>query len=403
MKKITLLILFCVSVCFFQKAVAQSELPEVSTSENPIWHYIQVVGTDATRKDKVFSITSSDGYYDLYAVDLSTLTTTSRKNLSLFRFEKNADGSYKIIHRSTNRELDIRTKASSTIGTVVDNSSLSWKLNAYNNAYQILSSDGKYLFVGGSTVDYDVTTSTLGTSNNALFKFLVYNNTTPEISDTTDVWYYIYSGQTGNKNKCITDVNETGSGVVKFTLTDKENNNNAQQWKVIKPTNDTNSTLHFVNRATGNIIQTAYDFTGYFNAKSTTDVEKSNGWKLTFIDFDQFRISGLDNTGTTGYLNASSTTERAELIPSSSNFVNSAYAWRFKKVDSGTSIDKIETNETSNLFDNVKVENKRIIVEGIDNYTISHISGISVQKNIELPVGVYLVTINGKTKSYLVK
>lgn len=224
-------------------------------------------------------------------------------------------------------------------------------------------------------------------------------NDEPIISDGTDFWYYILSASSNYSNMCITDINETGSGIVKFKIQKQEEGNEFQQWKLIKPVNAENDNVHFVNRATGNIIQTEYDYNGYYVAQSTDNPEKSNGWEVEKISAGQFKVSGIDSAGDSGYLNASSISTNTESVPESSKFKNSSYAWIFEKANWRVSIDEIDP------FENVRIytENKRIIVEGAVDYTVTHISGINIPKDKELPTGVYLVTIKGKTKSVLVK
>lgn len=222
----------------------------------------------------------------------------------------------------------------------------------------------------------------------------------PKVSDdNANFWYYIMSADSEYAGKCITDINQSQSGIAKFGIEEKEDGNHYQQWKLIQAVNSENDNVHFVNRATENIIQTKYDFDGYFNAQSTKDPEESNGWKLEVISGNQIKISGKDDAGFTGYLNVSSTLKDAEPIPVESGFSESSYAWLFEKANWRTSIEEV------NPFADVRIYtlDRRIIVEGTDDYTLNHISGIRVPKDKELPVGVYLVTIQGKTKTVLVK
>ena len=401
MKRKALLILFCFSVFLSHQLMAQTGLPKASTADKPVWYYIQVKGTDV-RKDRVFYLNGSD----VYGNPLSSVTNSLRSRY-LWRIEKSGD-EYAIINKANNKKLDIRTDATKNadiLAVATGEPSVTWSFVPRNDRFMIKSNTNRYAVQGaaGSNLNFVILASTYGSTDNGSYSFILYDESEPEISDTKDIWYYINSAQSGNTNKCITDINEIGSGNVKFKIQDKESNAEKaiyQQWKVIKPVNSSDNNVFFVNRGTGNIIQTAYDYNGYFNAQSTKDTESTNGWALTFIDFIQFKISGLDSAGLTGYLNASSTTEDAEMIPGNNEFTNSAFAWTFEQVTE-TSIDPV----TPDPFDEFKVTviNKRIFVEGTDDYFITHISGIPVKKDVELPTGVYLVTIEGKTKSYLVK
>ncbi len=231
----------------------------------------------------------------------------------------------------------------------------------------------------------------------------------PEVSTNVDVWYYISSGNPQYPNRCIVDINEPGTGVAKFEIQQKssDTSEHSQQWKLIRPVNATNDNVHFMNRLTGNIIQTEYDFNGYYyNAQSTTDITQSNGWKLSVVSVSsatntQIKISGVNASGEIGYLNVSSDQNAAEWPPvEDSTFVNSSYSWIFSKVDSNVS-----SIHEKDLFADVKlyVQDRRIVVENVDDYKIYHISGVEVQKNAILPVGVYIVRIQGQSRSILVK
>lgn len=403
MKRKLLLLLCCLTVIFTQKITAQSEFPEASTADKPVWYYIQVKGTD-TRKGRILSAALSS-VTGKYLEDI----TPSQRNSCLWRFEKTGDA-YTIINKSYSiHKLDTTysTTHRSNIITLktAASSTLTWTFESYNDFWLIKSSTGLYIFQGAAAMDYVVISSAYGASDNGSFSFLKYEDTPPEVSDTKDVWYYIYSAQTGNTDKCITDTKAAAGNEIKFSLTPKSTDSiamEAQQWKMIQPENATNNNVLFVNRATGNIIQTEYDYNGYFNATSTTDPENSNGWALTFINLNQFKISGLNADGDTGYLNVSSLQEEASSIPLENDFFNSAYAWTFEPVDRITSMDQPEDPFADSSV-RVRVENRRIIVEGTDDYSVYHVSGIQVEKEIELPVGVYLVSIDGHTKAYLVK
>lgn len=225
----------------------------------------------------------------------------------------------------------------------------------------------------------------------------------PQISDgETEQWYYIYSASTSFARMYITDVDADASEIVKFELQAKMNvgSDYAQQWKIIKPVNATNDNVHFVNRATQNIIQTKFDFNGYYSVQSTTDVEQSSGWIMEVISGSQIKISGKDETGATGYLNAAPDQRAIIDIPIASGFRDSTYSWMFAEAEEGDAIEEVE-----NPFEgvNIYVENRVIIVENADDYALYHISGIPVDKDAQHPAGVYLVKIQGKAQTILVK
>ncbi|MDH8702236.1 hypothetical protein M2138_001596 [Dysgonomonadaceae bacterium PH5-43] len=400
MKKRLLFFVICfMAITFGQDLLAQSELPKTSTKTDPVWYYIKVKGSIASRQNRLFTA-SSDNVVGSY---MDNVTPTNRNNY-LWRFEKNGDV-INIVSKQNNLLLTISDKSELTTAA---NSNVTWEIIPSASVtkqgyFQIKSNTGKYATQGSATVEYVVQAAATGGTDNSLFSFLRFDDSEPQVSTNTDIWYYIKSAETGQRDKYITDVNASTTDIVKFKVLTKETDDEKlcyQQWKVIKPT-DTSSTMHFVNRATGNVIKTAYDYNSYFNVQSATEVGESNGWKLSFINLDQFAISGLDAQGITGYLNSSSTLKPATAIPLDVEFLNSSYAWRFVEIETDTHINK----NISNPFENVdiRVEDRRVIVEGANDYSVYHISGFQVGKDIQLPVGVYLIVINGSTKSILVK
>lgn len=221
----------------------------------------------------------------------------------------------------------------------------------------------------------------------------------PQVSDEgTDVWYYIVTANTELGEMCITDIDEKGDSKVKFAIAQREADNQKQQWKLMKPLNAQTANVHFVNRATGNIIQTRYDFDGYYNAQATKDAQESNGWKIEVVKDDQMKISGRAQDGLMGYLNVSAAGQDVMEIPAEADFANSPYAWFFVEATAPVGV-------IDNPFDEVSVyvADGKIIVSGADDYTLTHISGVRVPNNQVLPAGVYLVTIQGRTQSVLVK
>ncbi|MDL2223802.1 M60 family metallopeptidase [Bacteroidales bacterium OttesenSCG-928-M06] len=336
MKKTVILLLLV--FLLVPRVFSQVDLPQPSTSTSPIWYYVQVKGSD-DRKGKIFYLNGND----LYGRNFSDITATQR-DYFLFRFEKNADGSYKIINKKTNKELGIRKDATKNIDvvTVAPTTTVTWSFEERLGYWKIKSSNNLFAFQSSSASNknYVIEASTFGSNDNGSFGFILFNDTKPTISDGQEYWYYIKSAKTGIVGACITDVNETGSGAVKFKLQDKESEETKkkyQQWKVVKPANSSSGEFVFVNRATGNIIQTACNYDGYFNAGSTKDIVNTNGWDISFLELDQFKISGLDSQEIQGYLNASPLSSEAELIPNDANFLHSAFAWKFEAVSSETS------------------------------------------------------------------
>lgn len=396
--------------CSFGKLSAQ--LPETSTKTDPIWYFIQVKGS-GERADRIFQA----GDDAVWGIQIAPPFSETELNRCLWRFEK-TDDLYTIYNRHNDYKLSLDTLATLNLLTasVKENPTVEWEITTNGDYFNFTSKsktstdrrNNRSLFQTDNTNNRNyvimtvLSTSSSVNTDNALFHFKKYDSSLPQVSESEDIWYYINSANPLYTNKCITDINAAQSNLAKFEVQDKQSDNHYQQWKVIRPINATEDINHFMNRATGNIIQTRADYNGYFNAQSTNSVENSNGWSIEYLFFDQFSISGKDDDGIDGYLNVSSTLEPAQSLPEIANFINSSFSWTFEKVGTNTSIPEIEKEDP---FSNVRiyVQNRRIIVEGADDYRVTHISGIRISKDGELPVGVYLVTIKNKTKTVLVK
>ncbi|NDV46475.1 hypothetical protein D0T49_05395 [Paludibacter sp. 221] len=398
------LFLICLSIIFSLKIAAQ--LPETSTATDPTWYYIQVKGEGERAGRALCKIGN-----DVYGRHLSDIVTNSDRDNYLWRFEKSGNN-YNIINKAAANMLDIRTateiEENIKIATLKQNSPTSWEFIPYNDYFQIKASTGDFYLHqanNGGKRDFVIMMEGeyWGSSNNSYFQFLSYNDIPPKISESTNYWYYIFSGNP-QYNKCITDIEAGSSEKIKFELQDQTENNKHQQWKLIKPINATDEKVYFVNRATKQIIQTEYDFNGYYCAQSVSSVDATNGWQVSYLGLNQFSISGYNNYNTIGYLNVSSTESPAETIPD--DMLNTSFSWIFKEElnpgkDDDTGLDIVSKNP----FDTIDVYtvDRKIIVDGTDDYVVTNMYGIRVNADQQLAAGVYLVTIQGKTLSILVK
>lgn len=406
-RKFYFILLFFTAITI-QKIDAQ--LPEVSTPDNPLWYYIQVKGED-DRIGRVFTVTGNDIYGDY----IENIGNEEDKDNRLWRFEKNAEN-YNIINKATNKKMAIRIaqdiESGLKIATLPDDTSESWELLEYNGYYQIKSASGhNYAHQAnnyGGKRNYVI--MFVGTdwyrSDNSLFSFIPYDKSLPQLSiGNEEYWYYILSGNPKYKDKCITDVSSSSNNEIKFDIQDMIVNKENQQWKAIRPINADDDLMLFINRQSGNAIQTKYEYNGQYCAQATKDMETTNGWELSHIDLNQFTIAGVNEDGYKGHLNISTENTDISYLPDAKNLLNSNYTWIFKKEPNphGNSIE--HHKQSPNILANIKIyqQGKRIIVEGVEEYTITSISGISYNKSCELPNGIYIVNIYGKTKAFLVK
>lgn len=394
MKNKLLLLMVIVSTIFFQEAIAQ--LPQTSTADNPKWYYIQVVGSGSSRENRVFNVKETN-------VIGSVLSATNSNQL--FRFEKEND-KYFIITKS-NKKL-AAGKNGTVEAVVLNDVGTLFSFTPYENYFTLKSSSpapggsSDKLYVHQSSAsDYKITleVATWETALNSQFAFVPLEDVVYEYStDKKVIWYNIRSAKEGNEAKGMTDVSSSDSDI-KIALEEIREDNDYQLWKLVKK----GARANIINKATGNYIS-SYSVVSQPNIKynyiQANPENESSGWAFKHIREAQYTIAGVDNDKITRYLTAA--TEGIDPTPyDASALFSSDVVWKLKKVKSEdyTSLPNFETEDNILIYS----RNQKIIVEGAEDYAVRTIQGTMVAKNIELPVGIYLVTVNGKTTKLLVK
>ena len=402
--------LFVLSMFFLLGHQLWAQLPEVSTASDPKWYQIKVVGSTVDRRDRVFTNESNL----IFGRPITSSASMTEINRQIWRFEKSNDGNYEIINKTGNRKLDISyaptlnlVRLILVLSTRVP--STTWQITEKNDCFQIKATtpisdnpNGIYAFQTNNTNDRDylimLETSSLMNNANTYFNFVEWED--PEIklsNDDSQTWYTIRSNKPGYEGKCVTDIVSSALPNICFGIDDYVEGDYSQQWKVVSKSTDI---VNLVNKATGNVIQTSYFFDeGYCHTQSTQNVEESNGWKIEYLGGAEYQIYGKNMDGVNRYLNATHKDETPEsyLSPKGTGF-----SWTLKKEDTTTGIDYIaKPGDWDNLF--IYSENGRIFVEGVNDFTVRTLTGILVDKNSTLPFGVYLVTVNGKTKAIVNK
>ncbi|MDR2621127.1 MAG: RICIN domain-containing protein [Dysgonamonadaceae bacterium] len=402
---VNLLLLFLLS-----PAITNAQEPVASTSTNPIWYYIQVQG-DASddRADRVFTAVGTQVYGRA-----KSMASPSAIDNQLWRFEQSGD-SYIIFNKATGKKLDVTYNSSKgiTVGALSDNPITQWQWLKNGDYYNIKATaapaggDASKVYAhqanNWDSRNYVIMFETSGYNStaNSRFRFVLYEDFTIELSsDDNPVWYFITSAKPEYRNKGITDVVSSNLPDIKFSLEDIAANNDRQLWKAVKKNNISGDAhLHFINKATGNIIQThsVYSNNFYFT-QSTNQQEQSNGWITRYLGGKQFEIYGTENDGKTRYLNASSQTQTQPDWLLDENTKDTGFAWILIKADDFSALNHP-------AIENVHVysKEKQIIVEGSNDYMIRNLQGIQMKRNTGLPAGVYLVTVNNKTYKILVK
>lgn len=409
MNKKFILILSLLLVASINQMFAQ--LPEVSTSTHPRWYYIKVQGSDAGRKDRVFTNETNKifGREQIYSNSFTDM------NKQLWRFEQDAEGHYMMINKAASaRKLDIVFDAEKNIVQAVLslNPTTSWSLVQRGNYYSIqavtpISGKTGYRYAhqanssGERNYAIMMETTTWASTADSYFSFVPFEDPNLVMSnDKSQTWYVIKSNKAGYEGKCITDVTGASLADIQFGINDYEEGNTNQLWKAVKKVASVSDTrFDLVNKATGNIIQTDYSLhQGYYYTQAAQDLAASNGWQVTYFGKDAYSIFGTNADGLKRYLNAT----LAGDVPDSYNADNlsgTGFSWGFEKVLI-TDIDELMTEELSDSF-NAYSEGHRIYVIGADDYVIRTVTGVVVSKDSTLPAGIYLVTANGETKKMI--
>lgn len=401
MRKKLLFTCLVLSAIFCGKIAAQ--LPAQSTEDNPVWYYIKVVGSDDTL-ERVLTVTNDKVEGLPVSYDLNIM------NRQLWRFEIGEMGTergYIITNRATKKKLSVTYNETKGLrmAIVSDNPSTVWRFLAasagiYNIWMSIEPSEG----VAGdinlfqTTVTEDYALSFTGSSNrtnpNARFSFALNDNPIAS-SDEDIVWMHIQNTQT---EKYLTDESLGSEAYFSMETLIDEGIETSQQWKLVYKAN---SRINFINRATGNIIHTKTYFDRYYYLLNTNDPTESEGWDLEPLGNGQFAIFTTTPEGIVNYWYA--TVPDEPTTPYTNGYVlNSPYAWTFSVADEESSV-SIEKPSIQEDTIRIYAYNKRIYVEGYNDYRIISIYGTPVPRNENLPTGIYLVTVKGRTTKVFVK
>ena len=405
MKKKLLFTWVVLSVLFSGKVAAQ--FPTQSTEANPVWYYIKVIGSGNTA-DRVLTATGDRVKGLPVSYDFDTMSR------QMWRFEigemEDARG-YVVTNKATKQKLSVAwdEPTGQRMAVVRDDPSTVWRFLAsgsegknivYNIWMSIEPSEGVAgninLYQTTATYDYTLsfTASSNRANNNARFAF--ERNENPIAStDTQITWMYLQNTKTKNY---LTD--ESIEEEARFSLVADLNESflSSQQWKLVYNDDDR---INFINRATGNIISTKTHFDRYYYLFNTADPAESGGWNLEPLGSNQFAISTTTPEGLVNYWYA--TTQDEPTTPYTPGYVlNTPYAWMFTVAEEQ---DLTGINEPSVRENDIRAYsyNKRIYVDGEPDFRIISVYGTPILRNENLPTGIYLVTVKGKTTKVLVK
>ncbi|MDR1526505.1 MAG: RICIN domain-containing protein [Dysgonamonadaceae bacterium] len=405
-KKFLFVVLFLILFIFYFPIV-NAQVPITSTAADPIWYYIQVQGENE-RADRVFTVVGTQ----VYGRAISMASPSEIDN-QLWRFEQSGD-SYIIFNRATGKKLDVTYNSSKsiTVGALSDHPVTRWQWSKSGDWYNIKATvaptggDASKIYAhqanNWDNRNYAIMFENSGYNGtpNSRFRFILYEDFTIEISlDDHPVWYFITSAKPEYVDKGITDVVDDNMSE-SFALSNIVANNDRQLWKAVRKSNVSgDKRIHFINKATGNIIQTQSVYSeGYRFTQSTDQPEQSNGWLTRYLGGKQFEIYGTENDGVTRYLNASNRGQSQPDWLLDENTKDTGFAWILKKADVFSAIHPLPTEHLR-----IYSREKQIIVEGSNDYVIRNLQGIEMKRNTRLSTGIYLVTVNNQTSKIVVK
>jgi hypothetical protein len=383
-------------ICFFALAKGEAQQFEASTAGAPKWYLIKVKGT-GDNIDKV--VTEIDGK----AIGMPTEAGLAAKAKQFWRIEAVPNTThYEIINKHSGRKLDVYydDALGERIASVNETPSTRWTISLSGGYYSLrivtqpqggISGAG-YLTQGGTSLNSALYFTKSYTVADAQFQFISIDMPILSNDDET-AWFSIHNARSGLSDKCLTEVETTAD--VKLSLQEYTDNNFRQQWKLVSiPGSE--SPVNFINRATGHLISTTpvyglYDYVRYADAETA-------GWTIDELGSNQYEVrAGSADMGKYWYA-ATGGQASAGYVKGAS--LNTGFAWKFQLRDE-IIFNSIYIPEYDNK--RILVKNKRIYVEGADQYRIYTIYGASVDKNRELPTGIYLVTIKNKATKILVK
>lgn len=392
--------------------LASAQMPTTSTEDAPVWYHIQVIG-EAERANLVFTAENAKVFG-------KTLILNGEEEIAtqLWRFEKDGDN-YSFINKGTGKKMNLGYDSSKSIrvGTLSDSPATSWKLIRNGDSYNIMATTN--ISQGNSSHIYAhqasnwdsrayvimFESSTYNTTDNSLFNFIEYNEQVIEEStDGNEVWYYISSACPEIPSPYITatvTISQESPKVNYKLYTFGSMEKERQRWKLVAKENaSSGKSYHLMSAAGGMLPTVSYPHEHYNYLLWTDNKEEDNGWQLKYLGSGQYEIYGVQSDGVVRYLNASSGDSKYPALYEEGYSLHSTYAWRFEKADEKeTDIPQIEVEDSFRAYANERY----IVVEGCDDYTIRTIQGIPMRKDSPLLPGVYLVTGNNRTIKVLVR
>lgn len=374
-----------------------ARLPEVSTANNPKWYYIQLIGEE-DRADRMYTLIDDKHVYGRYRINS---TDDAELGKQLWRFEKSGSR-YVIINKLTGKRLSLEFDQEMNSGCAMLNSAstITFDLKRAGNYFQIIGSRAAtgspsgeiYLHQGNSGYDYAIITvgSYYGASINSMYRFVPFEEFRFTYSDDIETsWYNIVNcGEAYDGLAIKEEQNGVSSQLV---LVDAVEEDYAAQWKAVRPAQ---GGVQWVNRQTGNAINTTSEPMGIFNLlQAKTLVADGDIWTATYLGDKQYSFSCIEDDRVERYMGANAENANAPEELDLKKILNSSHAWQLRLVETEpTAVNEVETDMPT-----VRVRNHRIYVDGCTDFKVYTASGVKMPADSRLQPGLYIVTVKDKS------
>ncbi|MDR1120403.1 MAG: hypothetical protein LBM08_05755 [Dysgonamonadaceae bacterium] len=386
-------------ICAFTGAKGWAQAFETSDTSAPKWYLIQVKSSG----DNAGKVLTEINGKIIGQLQETGLAAQAKQWWRIAAVPGTTPTKYEIINKYSRKKLDVfyDDALNERMAVTSETPSTSWTIQLLSDNYYYLrintqpsggDNGAGYLTQSGASLNSALYFTKSYANADARFQFISMD--VPIVSsDDETAWLSIQSAQSDLSDKYLTEIETTGN--IQLSMQEYVTNNYRQQWKIVGNP-DPESSVNFVNRATGNLISTTpvYDIYNYIQYAAT----ENTGWTIDKLENNQYEVrTGPVETGKYWYA-ATNGQPSANYVKGAS--LNTGFAWKFQLREEAlpTVMDVVE-------YDNIRVfvKDRRICVEGADQYRVYTIYGTSVNGNGELPAGVYLVTIKHKTAKILVK
>ncbi|MCC8145590.1 MAG: T9SS type A sorting domain-containing protein [Bacteroidales bacterium] len=394
MKKILLSISFLLASLLLSNIYAQATMPEISTSDNEVWYYIQFTKGNAVLEDFGEAVPLTTQNVSLINAEQHWKIVEASKPSGEYKYEIESAKGHKLCYLSS-RFVTSKT-STAALFSIVKSTSTAYPgfVLKYNSGY--MNQKGGETF--GKLLERGTSLASAGSSLIFVPTHLMEEPPGPEIpkvssvDDSDETWYYIQFNRTSNTSlkPVLQDMGENA----KLRTENAKENSNAQLWKLIPASAPNGDYEYELISKTGRKI--AYNST--LSRYITTSSSAGAKLKLTEV-YPDWAIQRYGR-GTSGMNQSGGAGPGREICDYSysdqgsiCNFVTPQKMWGY------TSLPAIDTDKEKRT--RISMDNKSLKIEGEDikNVTIYSVAGqiLNTRTNsfsYELPGGVYILSVS---------